>query len=279
MKFCYLDESGTGIEPFAVMVGIIADSYRMRMTKEDWNDLLVELSDQTGRNIQEIHTRDLYRGNNVWRPLEAEERFKVIDNIISWMTNRGHNIVYSTVHKNLFLEEFNDETFSSDIGTLWRFMGFHITLALQKNFNSTKKNKGNTLLIFDNEVREQKAFTELVLNPPDWSDTYYSKKRKQNKLDQIIDVPHYVDSKQVGLIQLADFCCYFMRLFLELSKDSESQKYEGELEQITSWFNRILELSISKSNIYPQIGRSEAAELFYKYGAETIRNYLTIRYN
>ncbi len=272
MKFCYLDESGTGTEPFAVMVGIITDSYRMRMTKEDWNDLLDELSEDTGREVPEIHTRDLYRGNNVWRPLVAEKRFEIIERIIGWMTERGHNIVYSTVNKSLFNEEFKNEEFASDIGTYWQLMGFHIALALQKNFNKTRKNKGNTLLIFDNEVREQQAFTSLVLNPPDWSNTYYSKKNKQNKLDQIIDVPHHVDSKQVGLIQLADFCCYFIRLFFELSDNPESQKYDDELEKITGWFNKIIGLSISKSNIYLKRGRCAAADLFYKYGVEAIKN-------
>ena len=44
MKFCYLDESGTGHEPFAVMVGIIVDSHRMHLTKKDWADLLLKLS-------------------------------------------------------------------------------------------------------------------------------------------------------------------------------------------------------------------------------------------
>jgi len=39
VQFIYLDESGTGDEPVAVMVGIIADSHRMRVTKEHWNSL------------------------------------------------------------------------------------------------------------------------------------------------------------------------------------------------------------------------------------------------
>jgi len=31
MKFCYLDESGIGDEPYAVMVGIIVDAQRMHV--------------------------------------------------------------------------------------------------------------------------------------------------------------------------------------------------------------------------------------------------------
>jgi len=40
MKFCYIDESGTGDEPYAVMIGVIVDSSRMHVTKKDWAELL-----------------------------------------------------------------------------------------------------------------------------------------------------------------------------------------------------------------------------------------------
>ena len=61
MKFCYIDESGTGNEPFAVMVGIIVDAQRMHVTKSDWADLLNILSNIVNREVNEIHTRDFTR--------------------------------------------------------------------------------------------------------------------------------------------------------------------------------------------------------------------------
>jgi hypothetical protein len=56
MKFCYFDESGTGEEPFSVMVGVIVDSQRMRLTKEHWDSLLQSLSAKIGKDISELHT-------------------------------------------------------------------------------------------------------------------------------------------------------------------------------------------------------------------------------
>lgn len=38
--YVYVDESGTGDEPIGVMVGVVADAHRMRVTKQDWNGLL-----------------------------------------------------------------------------------------------------------------------------------------------------------------------------------------------------------------------------------------------
>ena len=62
MKFCYVDESGTGDEPYAVMVGIVVDALRMRSTKADWDRLLAHLQGIVGRPVEEIHTRDFYAG-------------------------------------------------------------------------------------------------------------------------------------------------------------------------------------------------------------------------
>ena len=60
---CYCDESGTGQEPIATMVGVIVDASRMRKTKEDWQFLLNILSQLAGKQIAELHTADFYTGS------------------------------------------------------------------------------------------------------------------------------------------------------------------------------------------------------------------------
>jgi hypothetical protein len=271
MKFIYIDESGTGNEPFAVMIGIIADSFRMRPTKSDWKKFLKDLSVRCGKNFEEIHTKELYRGNGKWYGVDSNIRNQAIDDIIQWIKGRNHTLVYSSVNKELYHNNFKNETHSSDIKSLWQLMAFHITLALQKAHQSYKKNKGNSILIFDNKVTDQKSFTCLLLNSPDWSDTYYSRKTKDEKLNQIIDVPHFVDSKQVELIQLADFCCYFLRLYLEILYKKTKPEYDTELEYLEKRVNEILSISIPKSHIYPQKGRCQSADLFYKYGVDKLK--------
>ena len=44
MQFVYIDESGIGEEKIGVMAGVVADSHRMRVTKEHWTNLLRILS-------------------------------------------------------------------------------------------------------------------------------------------------------------------------------------------------------------------------------------------
>ena len=41
MKFCYLDETGTGSEPIAIIIGILVDAYRMKPTKKDWDEKFI----------------------------------------------------------------------------------------------------------------------------------------------------------------------------------------------------------------------------------------------
>ena len=278
MQFIYIDESGTGEEPIGVMVGVIADAYRMRPTKESWNNLLDRLSEIIGKRIGEIHTRDFYSGNSPWRQLDGHQRSQIINAIFNWLRDRKHSIVYCAVDKTKFYDTFHAEAAVDDISTLWTFMASHLALSIQKCFQGSsrgrKRNinpKGSCVLVFDNEYTEQRRFTDLLLNAPDWTDTYYAKKSDQRKFSQIVDVPHFVDSKDVGLIQLADFICFFLRKHIELEMSYTTPDYEDEVEKVSNWANLILNQGIPKNNIYLSRKRCDCADLFYRYAPGTIR--------
>ena len=272
MQFVYIDESGLGNEPIAIMVGIVADSHRMRLTKEHWNRLLSTLSLIIGQDIEEIHTRDFYSGNSPWRELSGKQRSEIIDLIFSWLVTRRHSIVYSAIDKSLFLKHFQEEPYANDVKTLWRLLALHLSLSIQKCYqgsprgkNRTINPKGHCTLIFDNENREEKRFTDLLLAAPDWTDTYYEKKPGQDKFSQIVDVPHFVDSRDVGLIQLSDFICFFLRKYLELGMGYIKPEYDDEQIKVNRWAQTLLGTAIAKRNIYISRGRCSCADLFYRY--------------
>ena len=264
MKFCYIDESGTGAEPYAVMVGIIADAYRMHITKSDWAEVLEALSRILEKHISEIHTADFYAGNGVWCKIDGDSRAAIISFIFNWLKDRNHNIVYTSVDKSRFKSKFAQEPQSKEIGTLWRFMALHICLALQKYYQSFSENKGNTILIFDKEETEAEEFIKLFKNPPEWTDTYYQRLKNMERLNQIIDVPYFGDSRHVGLIQVADFVSFFIRKYVEI-KMGTPPDYEDEPKRIQEWANIALNQSIPTPSIYPKIGRCQCADLFYRY--------------
>lgn len=269
MKFCYVDESGTGDEPFAVMMGVVVDALRMRPTKTDWDDLLRILSSVAGRSVDEIHTRDFYAGNGPWRGMGGPQRAQITDAIIAWLGRRKHTIVSCCVDKQRFFSEFPADPRYADIKTLWRFLGLHLVLSIQREHQRLAKNKGNTVLIFDNEEREEARFTDLILNPPTWTETYYERKKNADPLDQIVDAPYFADSKDVPLLQVADFIAFFVRRYAEL-EGGNAERYAGEREKVKTWVDDFMKRSIAVSSIYPKRSRCSCADLFFSYAPACI---------
>lgn len=271
MKLCYVDESGTGDEPIAVMVGIIVDSHRMHVTKDEWRTLLVQLSRTVGREVDEIHTRDFYSGSGIWRGMSGAQRAQVITDVFTWLAARKHSVVVTSVDKAAFYTSQKAGQISTDVTSLWRFMGLHLLLSVQKCHQAMEKNKGNTLFIFDNEERDRMRFTDLIANPPAWTDSYYSKGRKQSRLDQIVDVPYFGDSKEVHLIQVADFVAYFLRRHAEMVSGHVAARYPDEEDRVGGWMAQLKSRLVPSRFVYPATGRCECADLFWKHASEDVR--------
>lgn len=272
MKICYCDESGTGNEPIAVMVGVIVDSHRMHVTKDEWQELIVALARIVGRPVNELHTRDFYAGNGIWHGLPGAERTRIIGEVFRWLAQRRHNIVYASVDKAVYHTTQKAGQLPPQVGSLWRFMGLHLLLSVQKCHQSAAGTKGNTIFVFDNEERERMRFTDLVASPPAWTDSYYRKKKKQARLDQVVDVPYFGDSQEVHLLQVADFFAYFLRRHAEIASGYVAEKYAEEASQVAGWISILRERSLPARFMYPAVGRCEAATLFHDHAPEVIRN-------
>lgn len=270
VNFCYIDESGTGEEPIATMVGVLVDSGRMRSTKQDWADLLQILSNIIQRPVRELHTAEFYHGNGVWRGMDGDQRSAVITVILDWLADRKHHIVYSSVIKESYYDALKAGQLPNELNTLWRFMGFHLVLALQRCGQKEEKNKGNTFLQFDNQECERVKFPELIKNPPEWSDAYYGRVNSQQQLNQIIDVPAFQDSKEVELLQVADFLAFFLRRHAEIQENLVPPNYPDEKDKVAKWFNKLQERSIGIQHIYPRKKRTEAHEIFIRHAPACI---------
>ena len=261
MKFCYLDESGTGGEPIAVMVGVITDAHRMHVTKEAWLDLLKKLSGIIDCEINEFHAHRFYSGAGIWRPLDGQTRSRIMTAIIDWMAERKHKVVYSAIDISKFKAKRKTNKGLKKL-PLWCALALHVALSVQRLHQKESKTKGHTVLIFDEAVKEKEKFTSLLLTPPKWTEGYYQRGKKQPVLDQLIDVPHFVNSKHVALVQVADLYAYLLRRHFELEMQLSKPKYGDELKKVGKWGCAILSQTIPSGNIYPKKGVSDAAQLF-----------------
>lgn len=262
MKFCYCDETGTGEDPFAVFVGVIVDAKRMHLTKSDWSDILQILSKVVDKKIHEIHASDFYNGNGVWRGLDGNKRAEITTLFLKWFKARKHKLVFSVIEKSKFEVLKEKGEIFEEINSVWRAMCFHTVLAIQKNYQKEKLNKGNTIFILDEKFSEEAKIQKLILNPPIWSESYYSKDKKVEPLNQVIDSPYFADSKNVALIQTADFIAFFVRRYVEIKSGLMPEKYPSEENMMDGWFKTIKSRSISMSSTYPKVNRCEVAELF-----------------
>jgi len=271
MKFCYCDESGTGDEPIAVMVGVVVDADRMHLTKEHWGTLLSHLSSKTGRTVTEVHMRDLYNGRNEYhRTMDGNQRAEIIDSVVAWLADRHHHIVYASAVKADYAAAFERHDVPDELNTVWRFLGFHMVLAVQRRFMREERPKGNTVFVFDNEKPEEARFSDLILRPPTWSDEYYDRERKTAPLDQVIDVPYFADSKNVALIQVADAAAFLLRRHAEVEA-GDRERYDGEAERLGGWASDLGARSIGRAHIYPRTQRRDAHNLFYNLAPEALR--------
>jgi hypothetical protein len=243
----------------------------MHLTKQHWQELVDRLSEQVGRRIDEVHTKDLYNGNGVFHGIDGPDRARLITDIFAWLTERKHDLVYASIVKNSYFEAKQADRLPAELFSPWRFLGFHLVLAIQKHFQNQKQPKGHTIFVFDNQERERMRFTDLILRPPAWSDSYYGRGKHQRELDQVVDTPYFGDSRDVVLIQLADLVAFLLRRYAQLAMGLAKPKYTDEADKLSLWMESIRARRIS-TPIYRHRGRNEIEDLFYAHAPEPVRN-------
>ena len=246
-----------------VVVGVVVDSVRMHRTKSDWEALLADLDRISEGRLAELKGRELYRGNAYWRRLDSGERSDLIESIIRWMAERKHAITFGAVSRSRLAKH----AATSNLGGLqdateWAIAAMHLILGVQKQHQKEPKNKGNTVFVFDN-AKEKDELLRLVHQPPKEVDGFYGRKRKQLPLDQVVDVPYFVDSRDVGLIQVADLFAFILRLYAELAEGISSEKFDGEIKRLREWLVQMKPVILPDSVRWPQRS-SEASVSFFR---------------
>lgn len=258
MKFCYIDESDAGDGSLVVAVGVIVDGSRMHLTKSDWAALLETMSGRLGAPLREFKASDLYQGSGRWRGMEGSERGQVISDVVKWIDDRKHYIVYSGVTAAAMEACTREEL--RDIPDTWCAADEHLLLAVQRHHQVLASPKGHTVVVLD-QGRHGEHLVDFVRRPPAWTDDYYGRGRRQLPLNQIVDVPYFVDSAHAVLVQTADLFAYVLRRHVELSDFGDGERYTGEAAQVAAW-SRDLAARAFRSDLWPTQNRTGAHELF-----------------
>lgn len=285
MKFCYVDESGTGDkEPVVVYVGVVADAYRMHVSKAEWAKFLDELPKVPSKSIDEIHTYRMYRGRDEWYGVSSETRTALMDSILAWLTARKHKFTFGAVEKSRYSQE--DATLDGPSEAILRELRrdwpktspslvalLHVLCSVQRQHQKEKKNKGHTVLVMDGDTRPHAYVYDWHSSPPPFTDTFYRSNKKLERFDQLIDVPYYGDSERVHLLQVADLLAFIIRFHAELQADLRDEKYHGEKDQVAKWFEQALKSAYPRSSRWDKClnARSDAEKFFWSLAPEPLR--------
>src|SRR5262249_55093260 len=121
----------------------------------------------------------------------------------------------------------------------WLASGLHVALQIQKANQGKGKNKGHTFLIFDDNKTKAEKLSDLLWEPPTWTDDYYGKTNKQQRLDQIVDTTFTIKSHHAGLVQVADLFAFIFRLYAEMSDFGQPEEWQGERDLIEGYVRTI----------------------------------------
>lgn len=221
MKICYIDESGNDQDKdqFLVMVGIVVDSQRVSRTREEFAEIFDRLQNLFDETLRELKGSKLVGGRDRWRRIDPRTREAIVTDLCEWIKKRKHNLALAAIDRQRF-RKHSTENLSKECKDEWLAAALHIVLQIQKAHQGSKGNKGLTVLIFDDNKQKADKLSELIWHPPEWTDEFYGRKRKQDQLDQVLDTTFTIKSHHAGLIQVADLFAYLFRRFAEIKSSA-----------------------------------------------------------
>ena len=240
MKFVYVDESISDpkhANRIFVMAGLMVDAYKLRKVTSIANAFVKKfLEDYKLSKYGEIKASKFLNNSKIG----LKDRKQRIMELCKMIPDNKIKICGIAILLKNFSESVeaykNNSHIIKDIKQAWHVSAVFISSLIQKKMTK-EKNKGLTVLIFDDHKKGIYEISEFLNFPNSWFDIHQEiknnkpikKKLKCNsseKFDKIINTAFSIKSHHSSLIQFADVVCYVYRRWLELKKSKE--KYPGE---------------------------------------------------
>ncbi len=243
------------------VAGIISDFTKIFKTQKEHNDVLDILKNK-GVKIDELKASEIYRGRKEWGGVEPKFRDLIFDVLLQWATERKCKFVICPIDSiSFFKRKKKGCLICNKFQFPFEAAAFNAVLAIQKEFSKVKKNKGKTIVIFDEQKKHDDRFIKLFENDLEFTDAYTGYKKPPRakappRLDQIIDIPHFSKSHLAVLIQIADIAAFVANRHIDLFFCGGKEKYPGEKAKIKKWYSTIQAAMIKASSINPK-GKDE----------------------
>lgn len=262
MKICYLDESGhCGIkynekQPVETVVGVVSDMSKIFKTQKEHNTIL-DILTTGGIGSIELKAVEIYRGRKEWSKVNPEIRVKIYELLLQWAVDRKCKFILCPIDSDKFFKLVkNNDRIALKFQYPYEAAAFNSILAVQREFRNYKKNKGRTLMVFDEQKKHDENLLRLLESDLEFTDQYTCYKPKPRaksdpRLDQIIDIPHFSKSHMAVMLQIADIAAFIVNRHILLNYYNEEESYKGEKDKIDNWYLIIIMNTISKSSLDP----------------------------
>jgi hypothetical protein len=237
MKFAYVDESGDKPQgDVFVMAGVQVDAYKLRKHTAIIDKMICDLLTKHPGAPKELKTKAFINGEGGWRQIQAEERKRFVSELCDLAVDCA-KIFAIALSFTSFDQAAKEKGFG---GTYWQAAAMFVAGLVQKKMQAIKKNKGLTVLIFDDNSREVPNLSDALYEADAWYDPLYQTKKKGQsdwreisagaRFNQIVNTAFGIKSHHSSFIQVADAVCYVYRRHLELK--SEAEAWRGEKDYI-----------------------------------------------
>lgn len=273
MYICYADESGhcgkksNPEQPVQVMCGVLSDLTKLSKTQRELAGIISDLNG-SGVPLSELKGSEAYRGRGAWAEVPHAKRDRVYESILDWAAERKYKFIVCPIDSIVFFGAKNDGCADSKrFHFPYEASAMNVLLALQRYQQSKRNNKGRTIVILDEQRDHDAHLLELSSGDLTFTDSYTgcnakSKSKSQpDRLDRIIDVPHFSKSQLTVLIQIADWAAFVVNTYLLLTVYKHDEAYKGELKKIEAWYKRIGDALVPHTAIDPP-GQGELPAYF-----------------
>lgn len=245
------------------MVGIVVDALRLNRTREEFTEVFDIVQQLFQENLKELKGSKMILGRDRWRNIDPNIRKQIAEFFCNWIVDRKHHIALAAIDRKQ-LNTVNGDRFARVSTDPWLTASLHIALQLQKHHQGKGKNKGQTFLFVDENKMAADQLAELLFAPPDWTDAYYGREKKQAQMDQLIDSAFAVKSHHAGLIQVADLCALILRRYAELHDYQSNEHWIGEKALITGYTKTLASRMLPRAARWPAKPTSPCSEWYNK---------------
>jgi hypothetical protein len=277
MYFCYVDESGhcgtkhDPNQPVEVLVGVISDATKIHKTNREHANFLKTLLHHHNIEVSELKAAQIFRGRKEWNSVPADVRKQVFRDLLKWVNDRSCKLVVCPIHSEKYFElKAARDQFANRFYFPYEAGAINVLLSLQRMKYGSQKNKGKTVVIFDEEGEHDRRLIKILSEDLSYTDQFTQielprKKEKHAEIErlcQVIDIPFFSKSEHSQLIQIADLVAFVVSRYIQIKSFNMAQAFGDELTVIEEFYFGIRNSLVPPAHINPPVKNDPLAQFY-----------------